>query len=46
MVYSTRSKGVVLSGPILQQKAINISQELPLTETPDTFTAGEGWLAK
>lgn len=41
-----RNKGVPLSGPILQQKALSLSEELPLAEAPDTFTDSEGWLAR
>lgn len=36
-----RSKGVPLSGPILQQKAILISRQFP---EADQFTASSGWL--
>lgn len=36
-----RSKGVPLSGPILQQKAIMISKQFPET---DRFTGSSGWL--
>lgn len=36
-----RSKGVPLSGPILQQKALMISRQFP---EADQFTASSGWL--
>ncbi|XP_030747800.1 jerky protein homolog-like [Sitophilus oryzae] len=38
-----RSKGVPLSGPILQQKAIMISKQFPET---DRFTGSSGWLGR
>lgn len=41
-----RDKGTPLSGPILQEKAISISEDLPVREAPDTFTASDGWLGR
>lgn len=38
-----RERGIPISGPILKQKAVNLSEELPVIEAPD-FTASDGWL--
>jgi hypothetical protein len=41
-----RDRGIPISGPILQQKAIEIGENLPVIEAPDTFTASDGWLSR
>lgn len=41
-----RERGVPVSGPILQEKALSLSEDLPLTESPLDFTASDGWLTR
>jgi hypothetical protein len=41
-----RERGVPISGPILRQKALDMSQDLTVTEAPDRFVASEGWLTR
>jgi hypothetical protein len=41
-----RERGIPLSEPILQAKAISLGEELPVREAPETFTASDGWLMR
>jgi hypothetical protein len=41
-----RERGIPLSEPILQAKAISLGEELPVREAPETFTASDGWLTR
>lgn len=36
-----RARGIPVSGPILQQKTIDISEDIPLIEAPENFKESE-----
>lgn len=39
-----RERGIPISGTILKQKAVSLSEELPVIEAPESFSASDGWL--
>ncbi|KAK9751913.1 Tc5 transposase DNA-binding domain [Popillia japonica] len=39
-----RQRGIPISGTILKQKAVSLSEELPVIEAPESLSASDGWL--